>query len=282
MPTPPRMGPKVGPAARPGFTPPRPGPAPQVEVEKFDPATLAAQAQARQAPPQPAPSFKSREQELMENAERIDLRNVQTKPPPKEEEAPPLAPPDPPKDPLETLVSDDLISRLEAQFGVQPEKIHDAKLEARGKSITVSFRLPVYDDYIWAMAVLERKILAQEDTSLLQTEAQRNNMLMHLVACRAVQKIEGQWLWDVFKRTAEIRAVNPAWSGESMEGVPDFVQGTMANAVYDLFRKRLHADLLFDLEKVVREADAAASAQKQQQQEAKEGGEDTSDPTSGA
>lgn len=275
MPTPPRMGPKVSGPTRPGFTPPRPGPAQQVEVEKFDPATLAAQAQVRQAPPAPV---KSREQDLMENAERIDLRNVPTKAKKlDEDEPPPMAPPDPPKDLMETLVTDDLISRLEAKFGVQPEKYHDADLEARGQTVKVSFRLPVYDDYIWAMAVLERKILAQEDTSLLQTEAQRNNMLMHLVSCRVVHKIEGQWIWDIFKRAAEIKTVNPAWSGTSMEGVPDFVQGTMAMSVYELFRKRLHADLLFDLEKAVREADTAATAQKTQE----EGGEDTSDPTSG-
>ena len=259
-PQPPRVSPmKMGSQGRPGFTPPKPGPDAQIEVEKFDPATLARP---------PRPPRPNSEQEIMANAEPIDIR----KPLPgavaadiqkRETEAkaqPAAAPPDPMGEPLDKMVPDSLIARLEARFGIQPETFYDAELSAMGQKMTVSFRTPGYDDYIWSMAVIERKLLNQEDASLLQTDAQRNNMMEHLVACRAIVRLEGAWLWEVFGREAEIRSVVPGWDGKTWDIIPDFIRGTMAMATYELFRKRLHADLLFELEKAVKNATAPKKA----------------------
>ncbi len=248
QPTPPKMGPKTG-YGRPGFTPPKPGPASQVEVERFDPVSLK---------PPAAPRAGS-EADLLANAEPIDHRAPMSSmaPPPKPAETPP-EPPEPMKEPLETLVPDSLIAKLEARFGIHPEEFHEAVLEAKGQKLSVAFRLPVYDDYIWSMAVIERKLLNMEDASLLQTDAQRNNMMTHLVACRATVKIEGEWLWQMLGREAEIRSVVPGWDGKTWDAIPDFIRGTMATALYELFRKRLHADLLFELEKAVKDAEMTA------------------------
>lgn len=257
-PQPPRVSPmKMGSQGRPGFTPPKPGPDAQIEVEKFDPATLARP---------PRPPRPNSEQEFMANAEPIDTRRplpgavaaaVAEK---KQKEAAdqPMAPPEPVVDPLEKMVPDSLISKLEARFGINPESFHEVKISAMGQSLTVTIRLPSYDDYIWSMAVIERKLRNNEDASLLQTEAQRTNMMTHLVNCRSIVKMEGEWLWQVFDREADIRSVLPKWDGKSWEAIPDFVRGTMAVATYELFRKRLHADLLFDLEKAVKNVESSA------------------------
>jgi hypothetical protein len=250
-PQPPRIG--FG-KNRPGFTPPRPQPEAQVEVEKFDPATLV------RPPVRPPMSEK--------DLEPLDLKKpIPTEAPPPKPAEPAVAPPEPMPDILEKMVPDSLISKLEARFGIQPEKFHEAVIEAMGQTLDVSFRIPAYDDYIWAMAVVERKLLNQEDASLLQTDAQRTNMMTHLVDCRAIVKIDGQWLWQVFNREAEIRTVVPSWDGQAWDVIPDFIRGTMATAVYELFRKRLHADLLFSLEKVVKEAEEAASSKEKEDED---------------
>jgi len=235
---------KMGNQGRPGFTPPKAQPEPQVEVEKFDPATLAPP--PRQRPP------RTTEEDLMANADPINTKAVfkSAAPPPKPAEAP-MAPPEPAKEPLEILVPDSLIAKLEAKFGIKPETFHEATLDALGQKLNITFRLPSYDDYIWSMAVIENKIVKQEDASLLATDSQRNNMLQHLADCRAIVKIEGEWLWQIYKREAEIKTVVPNWDGK-WDAIPDFIRGTMASAVYDLFRKRLHADLLFALEAAVK------------------------------
>ena len=257
-PQPPRMGMKMGPQARPGFKAPTPAPETQVEVEKFDPASL--------APPPRVPTPRRTEEDLLANAEPIDIRRplpgavaaeIQKQ---KKEAEPAVAPPEPMGDPLEKMAPDSLIARLEARFGIQPEKFYEAELSAMGQKLGITFRVPAYDDYIWSMAVIERKLLNQEDASLLQTDSQRNNMMEHLVYCRAIVKIDGNWLWQVFQREAEIRSVVPGWDGQTWDAIPDFVRGTMASATYELFRKRLHADLLFELEKAVKKVSEAEKA----------------------
>ena len=263
---------KMGNQGRPGFTPPKPQPEAQVEVEKFDPAMLAPQPR----PPRPP---RATEEDIMANAEPINLKaplRSATPPPQKPAEAP-MTPPKPQEEPLEKMVPDSLIARLEAKFGIQPETFHEAVLEAMGHKLNVTFRVPSYDDYIWSMAIIERKINAQEDESLLQTTTQRNNMLQHLVDCRAIVKLEGEWLWQVFKREAEIKTILPTWDGK-WDTIPDFIRGTMAVAVYDLFRKRLNADLLFALEAVVKRIEKPETVKADGEDE----DEDTEDPSSAA
>jgi hypothetical protein len=279
-PTPPKMGMKMG--SRPGFTPPKPAADVHVETEKFDPATLA-------KPPRPRPMS---EADVMANAEPINIKQplpgamaaAEAAKKKKEAEAEPtMLPPEPLVEPLDRLVPDTLIAKLEARFGIRPEEFHETTLEAMGHKLIVTFRAPSYDDYIWSMAVIERKLRSQEDASLLQTEAQRNNMMVHLVNCRVVVKLDGEWLWQVFDREAEIRSVVPNWDGKTWATVPDFVRGTMATTLYELFRKRLHADLLFDLEKAVKEVETArAIGQGKTEEGATAEGDENEDPSSAA
>jgi len=154
------------------------------------------------------------------------------------------------------MVSDDLLAQLEREFGTHPDVLKDVVLTVKdAKSLEVAIRAPSYDDYIWALAWFEEQGKpGNPDAGLFRTAQQRESLLKHLTACRCVQKIRGQWIWDIFKRQKQIRAVNPHWTGDRMTGVPDFIQGRLTIDVFKLLRK-LHPDLMFNLESQVEQYD---------------------------
>lgn len=242
-----KPGPKVG--------APRAAPAsqqkPVVEAERLDPAVFGV-----------GPKKKSAEQELLENAEPIGAPKAPAPEPaprpvaaaPAPQAAPAPAPKKEEKTLSEELIDDDLLSRLMTEYGIDPVKLHEASLDGEGlkKPLKVHFRTLTWDDYSWAMAHMQKKLSTPDEASFLQTEVQRTQMYQALTSCRCVLKIDGNWVWDIFKLRQLILDANPAWDGESHLGVPDFIVSTIAVKVFDLFRKKLHHDLLFALDDAVR------------------------------
>jgi len=162
-------------------------------------------------------------------------------------------PPEEEKDVLEEAVKDDLISRLEERFGMKPEVLHEVVVEAGGKELRLSMRLPLYDDFIWAVGSVQQSISRGEDLALVESEEQRAQMLQHLSSSRCVMKIEGEWIWDVFDYRSAIQGMVENWDGESYMNVPEAFMGVLARRVYKLFRHRLHPDLLFEMNRRVTE-----------------------------
>lgn len=230
--------------------PPSPQPDQQVETTKIDPRGF-----LEGALPTGIPTARQSRAETDRELEPIDVRKVpvreaqerQAEKEAQKQAAENFLPPQEEKDVLEETVKGDLISRLEERFGMKPEVLHDVMLEAGGEDLKVSLRLPLYDDFIWAISVIERQVKSGEGLALMETETQREHMLKHLSSCRSLAKIEDEWVWDILGLRGAIMAVTPGWDGESMVRVPDAYQGVMAKQVYELFRQRLHPDLLFDL-----------------------------------
>ena len=181
---------------------------------------------------------------------------------------------------MEEHVQADLVNRLEQRFGMKPEELHDVTLSAGGEDLVVSLRLPLYDDLIWAVAVITEELEQGQNIGVVQTDVQRERLLQHLSSVRCVVKIEGEWLWEIFNMGPAIKELSPGWSGESMITVPDFFQGTMAKQVWRLFRHRLHPDLLFDLNRKVENLLAERGPAKEK--EADEQEKESDDPTDAA
>jgi hypothetical protein len=198
---------------------------------------------------------KTPEQELIENAEPIDFHA--SKPAPI---APPPPPPPPPAVPekslTDTLVTDDLISKLVEEYGFDAASLTEVSLKGVGlkKPLSVHYRPLSWEDHTWGLAAVHFRLKNGQDTSLLETETQRTQFYKAITVCRTVVKIDGHWVWDLFKVRDLIKTANPAWSGETHIGVPDFLAGRIAQQVFDLFRKKLHYDLLFDLDAAVRKS----------------------------
>lgn len=224
---------------------------PQIDVEKLDPATFG------------IGKRKSPEQELLENAEPIDLSAPQPAPRAaapeieRKPEPPVEAPKVDKKSYLDEALSDSLISRLVEEYGFEPTILHERQLAIpNGKSLKVHFRSLSWDDYSWALAAVQRLEKEEQKNGVLFSDTQRAQTYQALSACRCVLKLADTWVWDIFELRDEIMKVQPKWTGDSPVGVPDFFIGTMTNKLFDLFRKKLHPDLLFALDDAVRSMSA--------------------------
>lgn len=272
MPHPPRIPGQPSQSLRTGFKPPPPPPASgeaHVETQRIDPKQVFdAAALAKQG--------KTREQDLMEHGTPIDL----TKPPPKPEDKKdpkpaPILTKSPPKDPMEAVVSDDLITKLEQEFGFERNVYVDKQLDFRGKKLTVTLRRNEDDDFLWAMAIIARMLRSQGSEAIMSEDVGRSQVLRRILAARMVIKIEGKPIWDLFKKRKEISAVVPNWDGESVEMIPDFMRGVLAQEVYELFRAKLHPDLMFALLEAVDELDMKEEIPKEDESK-----EEPKDPSS--
>lgn len=225
---------------------------PQVEMERLDPEAF-----LRQGAEQEMADRKLRdpEAELMAHAIPVDTRKVATQQPlekkPEAEVRPP--PPPPPSDPLDRVLSGSLIDRLAQRFAVKPEETKDAILEAGGETLKVTFRKPHYDDILWGLGEIESRILLGVDISLLRGDQARQNYLKHIRLCRAVVKVEDEYVWDIFDETSKLRNLLPNWDGQTSTMIPDLIKSELAVQVHALLRK-LHEDLLFELAGAVEEA----------------------------
>lgn len=272
-PQPPKMG--VSRPNRPGFRSVETK-MPPVDVEKVDPETVFRAAAEARLPPRltnddilanaiPVDQKAVSDQYVANQAAAAQAQAAQAKT--KAPEAATTA------DATKVLISDDLIDDLVREYGVDPEDLHEEVItfaqKKQKKEIKVGFRSPMYDDYVWAMAAVSKQI-KDGNTAALE-DATRNQLLSHHVSCRCLLQINGVWIWDRLKVTANIKAVNPNWNGDTSAGIPDFFLNTMASGVFELGRK-IHPDFLFDFDKLVREVDAL------EKQEAKEEDEDAEDP----
>lgn len=232
----PRFSAGGAPATRQGSLQPASGL--QVETERIDPADVLA--------PRPAPqSFSG---DVMQHAEPINTKVLPGAPLSPEElaAAAPVLATEPPVSAIDLLVTDDLIARLEKELGFSNE-LHDLDLKVGTTTVKVSVRKPEYDDYLWTMAVVERKVSTGEDQAILMTDGQREQVMGHMIAARCVVKIHGKNVWDVFKASDEVAEVVPSWAANQGYGrLPDFMKAKFALSVFELFR-RLHPDLLFAL-----------------------------------
>lgn len=217
-----------------------------VEAEKLDPSVFGLKK-------------KSPEQELLDNAEPMDFS---PKPVPKPAQAEPAPPPEPEpeeekKEYLDEAVDDNLIERLVEEYGFEPAKVYQAKLPIPGtkKVLKVGYRPMNWDDYSWALAAVQRRETEENKIGNSWSDAQRAQMYQALTACRCVVSLAGTPVWDLFDARQEIKAVKPSWNGESHIGIPDFFLGSFAQKTFELFRKKLHPDLLFALDEAVREKD---------------------------
>lgn len=217
----------------------------QVEVEKLDPAVLGVR--------------KSPEQELLENAEPIVPSPVPTRPMPQPMAPAPMASPSAPpppekKDFLDENVPDKLIDKLVEEYGFEEAVIREKIISAAtGKSLKVHVRSMTWDDYSWALSTVQRKEKEdREKHGLIMTDAQRAQFYQALVACRCVVKIADAWVWDLFELRSSIKNVQPNWSGETHVGMQEFFMSALALKTFDLFRKKLHPDFLFQLDDAVR------------------------------
>lgn len=237
------MKPSVGPK-RPQSQPPQQT---RVEAEKLDPAVFFGKR-------------KSPEQELLENAEPIVPQPQASRPPPpKTEDLPPEEPEEKEREDslYDKAISDSLLDKIVKQYGLDPVKIYDATLEASevANPLPVSFRALTWNDYNWGIGTMA-ELLKSQDFAFVSTDLQRSQLYQALTACRCVLKIDGHWVWDIFKLTEDIKKMNPAWQGDNF-GVPPLVANMLALKVFDLFRNKLHYNLLYALEQVVRESSDA-------------------------
>ena len=251
-------------------TPPPAPPPSQVEVGKIDPKEIFdAQALARGG-----------EEGLLDRAQPIDyqanrekaaarLKAEQEK---KVPQAPPIEFAEDPKDVIDTVVTDDLISRLEKEYGLSASKYTEAELPFQGKTMKVTLRAPDYDDWLWMMAFMERKIASGEDQALMSSEGVRKEIAESVIACRCLVRIDGAWLWDLFKVREQIQHVVPDWDGETYEAIPDFMRGALAQTAHQFFRKKLHPDVLFALAQAVKGLDKSGPDEEEAEAENPTGG----------
>lgn len=249
MTTKPPLSPSL--SMKPSVGPKRPQPAQQtrVEAEKLDPSVFFG-------------SRKSPEQELLENAEPI----VPQTPPPQQAAVPPAEAPrnepeqrkEPEKSIYDRAIGDSLIDKLVKQYGLDPVKIYDASITATDGAapLPVSYRTLTWNDYNWGIGTTA-ELLKSSDFSFVSTETQRSQLYQALTSCRCLLKIDGNWVWDVFELTDDIKSMNPAWKGDTHIGIPPLVTSMIALKVFDLFRNKLHYNLLYALEQVVRESSDA-------------------------
>lgn len=224
----------------------------QVEMERIDPESFLQQGAQQEAEDR---KIRDPEAELMAHAIPVDTRKVAAQQPlekpPEAEVKPP--PPPPAADPLDRVLSGSLIDRLSQRFAIKAENTADAILEAGGQTLKVTFRKPHYDDILWGLGEIESRILLGIDISLLRGDQARQNYLKHLRLCRAVVKIEDEYVWDIFDETNKLRNLLPNWDGQNSASIPDLIKSELAVQVHALLRK-LHEDLLFELSAAVDEA----------------------------
>lgn len=242
-------------------------PTPQIEVGKIDPKEIF-EAQARAAMP-PVPPPADPEKSLLERGERIDFKANREKAAARraaemgqtqqaEQQGPPkLEIADKPPPVIETAVSDDLIAQLEKEYGYATHEYTEVYLPiqsrgAQAKGMLVQIRLPQYEDWVWMLSVMERKIETGEDEALLQTALSRSEISQDLIACRCVVSIDGHWVWDVLKMRDQILLAMPDWDGKNYDAIPSFMKDALAKSIYHLFRKKFHPDLIFALSIAVR------------------------------
>lgn len=243
MTRPPSMAPKPGPK-RPGFRPPAAREMPQVEVERVDPQTVL----------QPRAPV----QDLVDNMEDMDLSKVPLKAlaEKQKQEKEALGPPpelaDPVGDPLDVVITDDLVNSIAKKYGVVGDRYFDVEVPVGRMKLPIVVRVPEYEDGMWVLGHLSEKMKNSEDVSLLMTALQREEMTRQLVAARCVRKIDGHYVWDLFKARDAILKVVPTWDGEDYWRIPDFIQGTLAVAVYS-YLIRFDPNLMFALADQVEE-----------------------------
>jgi hypothetical protein len=223
----------------------------QVEAERLDPAIFG------------FPKKKSPEQELLDNAEPLDFRRKPEPPPPA---IPPAIKAEVTESPVENkkekkeyidkVVSAKLIDRLVEEYGFETAETHEALLPVpnSNKTLRVNFRSLTWDDYSWALSAISRKEKEEEALGNLWSDSQRAQAYQALTVCRCVVRIADIWTWDLFDMQEEIKAVSSRWQGDTHIGIPEFFSNTMAQRVFELFRKKMHPDLLFLLDEAVRTA----------------------------
>ena len=225
----------------------------QVEAERLDPAIFGFSKK------------KSPEQELLDNAEPIDFRQKAPPPPPPpvvqdedKEEAfeKPVEKKKEKKEYIDKVVSDKLIDRLVEEYGFEPAETHEAMLPIPNskKTLHVNFRSLTWDDYSWALSAIQRKEKEEEALGNLWSDSQRAQAYQALTVCRCVVKVADVWVWDLFDMQEEIKAVSSRWKGDTHIGIPEFFSNTLAQRVFELFRKKMHPDLMFLLDEAVRTA----------------------------
>jgi len=219
-------------------------------MDKIDPQAFFEAAQRAQSGAAPV---------IRTSEEHLQPMNFRAAPAVKPEEKPqpemPEIKPPPPKeadDPLDRGLKGSLIERLAERFKLKPEYMVEDYLVCGDQKVKVHIRKPVYDDFLWTLGVLEQRIESNIDTALMQGQAQQSKFLQHLTACRTVVKIEDEWVWDAFEFRELIKTAVPGWDGETFSPVPGNLVGALAESVHSLFR-RLHPDMLFELDRVCRE-----------------------------
>lgn len=236
----------------------------QVEAERLDPAIFGFSKK------------KSPEQELLDNAEPIDFRQKAPPPPPPpvvqaddKEEAfeKPVEKKKEKKEYIDKVVSDKLIDRLVEEYGFEPAKTHEALLPVPGsrKPLRVNFRSLTWDDYSWALSAIQRKEKEEEEKGSTWSDSQRAQAYQALTVCRCVVKIADVCVWDLFDMKEDIKAVKSRWDGDTHIGIPEFFTNTMAQMVFELFRKKMHPDLMFILDEAVR---TASNKEEEEEEEA--------------
>ncbi len=233
---------------KPGVGPKKPPQAPQpqptrVEASKLDPSVFG------------FGTKKSPEQELLENAEPITAPAPKQAPPPVQDIP---EEPEPPKEKektvFEAVVTGSLLDSLIREYGLDQVKTYEANLEASdyGKALPVTFRALNWDDYNWGLGILV-DMVKSPDFLYIKKEEQRNQLYKCITACRCVLKINGFWVWDLFEMTNDIKAMNPSWKGDTHVGIPSVAVSLLALKTFDLFKNKLHYNLLYALEQQIRE-----------------------------
>jgi hypothetical protein len=266
------MGPNAG-RNKPGFRPlETKQQAPQVEVERVDTSTLV-------SPKKKVAPLRSNEdfEEVKNTGPSKEALEKARKE--REEKQPPPELQDPIPDPVDVIVTDDLLARLNAKYGGEESKFYDFEVYVKGQAMSLTVRKPEYEDGMWVLGVLSGKAKRGEDISLMMEATQREELMKHILASRVVVKIDGNWVWDIFKATRGILEVNPSWDGQDPLGIPDFLQGTIAISVYNFFR-RLDPNLPFQVGAKVEEITAAAR-KKATEDDGDEEEEAAEDPTPG-
>jgi hypothetical protein len=110
----------------------------------------------------------------------------------------------------------------------------------------------MFDDYLWATGVLERKVVSGEEVGLTDTQAEQ--FVSTLLGCRCVVLIEDQMLVSMFKMEQAIRQLEPRWDS-SYERTPKHMLNDACHKFFNFARTKLHPELLYSLSEEIKAID---------------------------
>jgi hypothetical protein len=140
------------------------------------------------------------------------------------------------EDPYKKAIPDDLVTQLCEELGfLPPSELRKAVVQVGPKTLELEVRALNFADQTWMWG--EYPNLVRDHPDLTNTPVQTNDMIEALMACRALVKINGKFIWDRLNYRSAIIAASPTWDGVSYQDVPSTFLSQMAVKVFKSFLK---------------------------------------------